>query len=222
VKSHQKLFMGFSDNDCINVAIWSATNLVIQRSGILTDFAEYPTCSATRGMVLRAVTGHLAVRPLLFGRRRLSTGERSAISNDEGFAGITRLAVAQAHRRTSSEVSSHFSIFVGPRSGPAGGTHPLLRNLGERPSPETVDGILMDYENAGRLEVAGMLVGRPMRYSSQEGRARRVLLERTSLYAFPIVSGMVFGHRSSSRSSWLPCTNRHYCRSGCRIDAAVA
>ena len=39
----------------------------------------------------------------------------------------------------------------------------------EKPSPAEVDGILMDYENMGVFDqLAGLLVGRPMRYTDEE------------------------------------------------------
>ncbi|MEO1444747.1 MAG: LD-carboxypeptidase, partial [Cyanobacteria bacterium J06635_11] len=66
----------------------------------------------------------------------------------------------------------------------------------EKPSPETVDGILMDYQNMGIFErLQGLLVGRPMNYSSTEKeRLYERLLERTNAYRFPIIANMDFGH----------------------------
>jgi muramoyltetrapeptide carboxypeptidase LdcA involved in peptidoglycan recycling len=80
----------------------------------------------------------------------------------------------------------------------------------ERPSPETVDGILMDYENMGVFEnLAGMLVGRPMRYLEQDKAALdEVLLERTKRYDFPIVSGMDFGHTAPQLTLPVGCRTR--------------
>ena len=68
----------------------------------------------------------------------------------------------------------------------------------EKPSPETVDGILMDYENMGVFErIRGLLVGRPMRYTQGEKQSLRdVLVDRTRHYTFPIVCDMDFGHTS--------------------------
>jgi muramoyltetrapeptide carboxypeptidase LdcA involved in peptidoglycan recycling len=68
----------------------------------------------------------------------------------------------------------------------------------DKPTPETVDGMLMDYENMGMLaQIRGMLVGRPMLYSPEEKqRLDEVILERTRGYDFPVVTGMDFGHTS--------------------------
>src|SRR3712207_6462215 len=68
----------------------------------------------------------------------------------------------------------------------------------EKPTPSTVDGILMDYENMGVLErIRGLLVGRPYAYTPEERRElREVVLERTRRYGFPVVADMDFGHTS--------------------------
>jgi muramoyltetrapeptide carboxypeptidase len=96
----------------------------------------------------------------------------------------------------------------------------------ERPTPEAVDGILMDYENMGVFEnLAGMLVGRPMRYSDREKLALdEVLLERTRRYDFPIVSGMDFGHTAPQLTVPLGCRARIDTRAEAVVvlDAAVA
>jgi muramoyltetrapeptide carboxypeptidase LdcA involved in peptidoglycan recycling len=78
------------------------------------------------------------------------------------------------------------------------------------PPPETVDGILMDYENMGVLQrLKGLLVGRPMRYSDQEKQQlREVVLERTKRYTFPIVADMDFGHTAPQFTVPIGCRAR--------------
>ena len=80
----------------------------------------------------------------------------------------------------------------------------------DKPSPETVDGILMDYENMGVFEkLRGMLVGRPMRYSDEEKHSlRERILERTKRYTFPIVIDMDFGHTAPQFTLPLGCRAR--------------
>lgn len=77
----------------------------------------------------------------------------------------------------------------------------------EAPSPETVDSMLMDYENMGVLEkLKGMLVGRPMRYTHEaKQQLRNVVLERTNQYAFPIVTDMDFGHTAPQLTMPIGC-----------------
>jgi muramoyltetrapeptide carboxypeptidase len=77
----------------------------------------------------------------------------------------------------------------------------------DKPSPETVDGILADYENMGVLDqIKGMLVGRPMRYSDDEKRQlHEVILERTQTHHFPIIAEMDFGHTTPQFTLPIGC-----------------
>jgi muramoyltetrapeptide carboxypeptidase LdcA involved in peptidoglycan recycling len=74
----------------------------------------------------------------------------------------------------------------------------FLETSEERPTPERVDGILMDYENMGVFErIRGLLFGRPMFYEPEEReQLREVILERTAKYGFPVIADMDFGHTS--------------------------
>jgi hypothetical protein len=76
--------------------------------------------------------------------------------------------------------------------------------------PQTVDGILRDYDNRGvRGRLAGMLVGRPMLYTEQEKQAlREVILARTEKFTFPIISDMDFGHTAPQFTLPLGCRAR--------------
>ena len=77
----------------------------------------------------------------------------------------------------------------------------------EKPSPATVDAILMDYENMGVFEcINAMLVGRPYGYSAEEQLALHdVLMERTRRYDFPIVADMDFGHTAPQFTLPIGC-----------------
>ncbi len=77
----------------------------------------------------------------------------------------------------------------------------------ERPSPAKVDGILMDYENMGVFDrLAGLLVGRPMRYTAEERQAlREVVLARTHRFDFPIIADMDFGHTAPLMTLPIGC-----------------
>jgi muramoyltetrapeptide carboxypeptidase LdcA involved in peptidoglycan recycling len=74
----------------------------------------------------------------------------------------------------------------------------ILETSEEKPSPETVDGILTDYENMGAFgRISGLLFGRPYGYSPEEReQLHEVILERTGAYDFPVVADMDFGHTS--------------------------
>jgi muramoyltetrapeptide carboxypeptidase LdcA involved in peptidoglycan recycling len=77
----------------------------------------------------------------------------------------------------------------------------------DKPSPETVDGILMDYQNMGVLaRLGGLLVGRPMRYSPEEKQQlHEIILERTRPFSFPIVADMDFGHTAPQFTLPIGC-----------------
>lgn len=65
--------------------------------------------------------------------------------------------------------------------GRRGGAILFLETSEEKPGPERVDGILMDYENMGVFgRIRGLLCGRPYGYAP-EGREQLhgVILQRT-------------------------------------------
>lgn len=80
----------------------------------------------------------------------------------------------------------------------------------DSPSPATVDGILMDYENMGVLQrLGGMLVGRPMSYNDKEKQQLRdIALGRTKRYSFPVVMDMDFGHTAPQFTLPIGCRAR--------------
>jgi muramoyltetrapeptide carboxypeptidase LdcA involved in peptidoglycan recycling len=80
----------------------------------------------------------------------------------------------------------------------------------EAPSPEAIDGILMDYENMGVLgQLSGLLVGRPMRYTAKaKEQLRQVIHERTRRYSFPVVTDMDFGHTAPQFTLPIGCRAR--------------
>jgi muramoyltetrapeptide carboxypeptidase LdcA involved in peptidoglycan recycling len=80
------------------------------------------------------------------------------------------------------------------------------------PPPSRVDSLLMGYENMGVLDkLSGLIVGRPMRYTDEQKEdLRRVIVERTGQYTFPIITDMDFGHTSPQFTIPIGCR--------CRID----
>ena len=68
----------------------------------------------------------------------------------------------------------------------------------------------MDYENMGVLsQLTGLLIGRPIRYSSKQRRELRdVVLDRTRRFSFPVVMDMDFGHTAPQFVLPLGCRAR--------------
>lgn len=55
-------------------------------------------------------------------------------------------------------------------------------------------------------QIAGLLVGRPYRYTEQQrGELHAVLLERTRRYGFPIVADADFGHTAPQFTIPIGC-----------------
>lgn len=206
IRRNQKIFMGYSDITVLNVAIWQKTGLVtFNGPAILTDFAEYPRMYAyTEKSFLTAVT---ALEPLGViepanswteefqnWEAKIDLKQPRALQPSPGWSW---LKPGKAQGKLIGGCLESLQHLRGTPYWPDWeGSILFFETSEDKPSPETVDGILMDYQNMGVLgKLNGLLVGRPMRYSDEEKqRLREVLLERTSLYNFPIVSDMDFGH----------------------------
>lgn len=208
VTRNPKIFMGYSDITVLNVAIQQRTGLItFNGPALLTDFAENPR--------MPPYTEH-------YFQRAVATGEPVGVvepSPDwtEEFLDWSTQADS-ARPRTMQPSAGWTWLRDGVGEGPLiGGCVESLQHLRgtafwpdwsgailfietseEAPSPETVDGILMDYENMGVFDrISGLMVGRPMRYTDdQRGRLHEVLIERTDGYAWPAVADMDFGHTS--------------------------
>jgi muramoyltetrapeptide carboxypeptidase len=217
IRQNPKIFMGYSDITVLNVAIWQQTGLTtFNGPALITDFAEFPRMfDYTEQYFLKAVT---KARPI-------GKIEPSGWWTEEMLDWATQADLERPRQQTESTGWNWLKPGFG--EGPLiGGCIESLQHLRgtpywpdwsgaimfietseEAPSPETVDGILMDYENMGVLaQLAGMLVGRPMRYSEQEKLAlREIILARTAKYHFPIISDMDFGHTAPQFTLPLGC-----------------
>lgn len=217
IKSHPTLFMGYSDITVLNVAIWQKTGLVtVNGPALLTDFAEYPEMlEYTRRSFLR-----VACRPVPVGsvapadawtEEFLDWGERKDLERPRRLQkspGWTWLKGQVAEGRLVGGCLESLGHLRGTRYWPEWeGAIFFFETSEVAPSPAVVDGILTDYENMGVLgKLAGMLVGRPMRYTeTQKQELREVILERTRAYSFPIVTDMDFGHTAPQLSLPIGC-----------------
>lgn len=235
IRKNPKVFMGFSDITVLNVAIWKRTGMVtFNGPALLTDFAEYPRMfEYTERYMLKA----------LCEARPIGVIEPSTWWTEEFLDWAKKEDLKQPRARHNSAGWSWL------RGGVAegvliGGCLESLEHLRGTefwpewqdaimffetsegpPSPESVDGILMDYENMGVLQrLKGLMVGRPMRYTEEEKQQlREVVLERTSGYTFPIVTDMDFGHTAPQFTipigcrAWIDAENQRFEI----IDAAV-
>ncbi len=220
IRKNPKVFMGFSDITVLNVAIWKETGLVtFNGPALLTDFAEYPRMfEYTERYMLKA----------LCEARPIGVFEPSTWWTEEFLDWAQKEDLKRPRARHSSAGWSWL------RGGVAegvliGGCLGALEHLrGTRfwpewqdaimffetsegpPSPERVDGMLMDYENMGVLQrLKGLMVGRPMRYTEEEKQQlREVVLKRTRGYTFPIITDMDFGHTAPQFTVPIGCRAR--------------
>jgi muramoyltetrapeptide carboxypeptidase LdcA involved in peptidoglycan recycling len=220
IRKNPKIFMGFSDITVLNVAIWQETGLVtFNGPALLTDFAEYPRMFAyTEAYMLRILCEAQPSGPILpstwWTEEFLDWGlkadlERPRERRDSG--GWTWLREGKAEGILIGGCIGSLQHLRGTRFWPAWRDAIMFFETSEEaPSPETVDSILMDYENMGVLaQLKGLLVGRPMRYTDEEKQQlREVVLERTSQYTFPIITDMDFGHTAPQLTIPIGCRAR--------------
>jgi len=220
IRRNPKPLVGYSDITVLNVAIWKTTGLVtFNGPAFLTDFAENPVMFeyAKHGF-LKAVAQAEAI-----GRVTPAAQWTEESQDWETKADLERPRELNASDGwTWLKAGSGEGVLVG-------GCIESLQHLRgtpfwpewddaivffetseEKPSPATVDGILMDYENMGVLDkLQGMLVGRPMSYSDEEkAELREVLLDRTRRYSFPIICDMDFGHTKPQLTIPIGCRAR--------------
>lgn len=220
IARNPKVFMGFSDITVLNIAIWQKTGLTtFNGPALLTDFAEYPRMlSYTEEYFLKAVTriepigrvepsSHWTEEFLDWGgkkdlerpRQLLDSGGWSWLKGGQAKGQLIGGCVESLQHLRGTEYWPNWedAIF-------------FFETSEERPSPETVDGILMDYQNMGILEkIRGLIVGRPMRYTEAEKQSlRERILEQTQRFSFPIITDMDFGHTAPQFTLPLGCTAR--------------
>jgi muramoyltetrapeptide carboxypeptidase LdcA involved in peptidoglycan recycling len=206
IRNHPKIFMGFSDITVLNVAIWRMTGLVtFNGPALLTDFAEFPEMDeytrgymqavlCSEGPIIRIQASSLWTEELLDWREKKDLERpRKRIPSP----GWTWLKPGKTEGNLVGGCLESLDHLRGTRYWPEWEESIFFFETSEeKPTPDRVNSILMDYENMGILpRLKGMLVGRPMRYSDEEKEElRRVILERTNKYSFPIITDMDFGH----------------------------
>jgi len=217
IQAHPKIFVGYSDVTVLNVALHSMTGLVtFNGPALMTDFAEYPAMLGyTERHFLRTVCAPEpagAIEPsdwwteetLDWATQADLTRPRARTVN-EGWSWLTPRRAEGVLIGGCIESLQHLR---GTRYWPDWtGAILFVETSEDRPSPATVDGMLMDYENMGVFDrLAGLLVGRPMRYSREERQAlREIVLARTSRFDFPIITDMDFGHTAPQMTLPLGC-----------------
>lgn len=220
IRANPKIFMGFSDITVLNVAIWQQTGLVtFNGPALLTDFAENPRMLAyTEKYFLKAVaeTGPIGeIKPAPHWTEEiLDWGAQKDLERPrklEPSPGWTWLKAGVGEGQLIGGCLESLQHLRGTIFWPDWeGSILFIETSEEKPTPETVDGILMDYQNMGIFDqLSGMIIGRPMRYSQEEKSAlRECILERTAKYHFPIITDMDFGHTAPQFTLPIGCQAR--------------
>ena len=208
IRSNPTIFMGFSDMTVLNVAIWAKTGLVTFNGPmLLTDFAEYPRMlKYTENSFLDTLRSPAPLGPIQpsewWTDEFLDWSEKKDIERArilKSAAGPVWLRQGLAEGILVGGCIESLQQLRGTEFWPNfEGILLFLETSEEKPSPATVDAMLMDYQNMGILDqINGLLFGRPAYYSQGEKKdLHRVILERTEGYKFPVVSELDFGHTS--------------------------
>ncbi len=220
IRSHPKIFMGYSDITVLNVAIWKMTGLVtFNGPALLTDFAEYPRMyEYTLDSMLRALTQSEPIGSIdpadrwtdefLDWAEKLDL-TRPRIRNPS--PGWTWLKPGLAEGKLIGGTLSSLQHLRGTPYWPDWEDSILFIETAEDvPSPATVDGTFMAYENMGVLsQIKGLLVGRSIGYGEKEKeQLRDVYLERTQKFDFPVITDMDFGHTAPQFTLPIGCRAR--------------
>ena len=219
IAEHPKVFIGYSDVTVLNVAIWVKTGLTtFNGPALVTDVAARPATLYTERYFLKATT--LAeplgvIEPALEWTEAFLGWEAKQDLEQprapQASPGWTWLKEGKATGRLLGGCLESLQHLRGTPYWPNWDGAIFFFDISKAtPSPETVDAILMDYENMGVLErLRGLLVGRPIYYSDDEKRRLdERLLERAEKYAFPIVTNMDFGRTAPQFTLPLGCLAR--------------
>jgi muramoyltetrapeptide carboxypeptidase LdcA involved in peptidoglycan recycling len=220
IRNNPKIFMGYSDITVLNVAIWQKTGLItFNGPALLTDFAEHPRMfEYTETHFLKAITdacpiGRIEPSPywteeFLDWEERRDLERSRTLQPSEGWVW---LKPGKAEGRLIGGCLESLQHLRGTAYWPNWDDAILfLETSEEKPAPETVDSMLMDYQNMGVFgKLKGLLMGRPMRYSAAEKQhLRERILERTQQFDFPVISDMDFGHTAPQFTIPIGCRAR--------------
>ena len=208
IRENPKVFMGFSDITILNVAIYARTGLVtFNGPTLMAELSEYPrTLPYTEEYLLKALTcpepmGVVTEAPA-WTDERLEWATKADLTRPRALRPATGWTWLKPGYGTGPLIGGCIESLDHLRGTPYwpdfGGALLFLETSDDKPSPATVDALLMDYENMGVLRsINGLLFGRPCGYSDEEKQELRdVILERTRRYEYPVVIDMDFGHIS--------------------------
>jgi muramoyltetrapeptide carboxypeptidase len=220
IRDHPKIFMGYSDITILNMAIWQQTGMItFNGPAILTDFAEQPRMFGyTESYFLKAVTQAApigVIEPSEWWTEELQQWEEYKDLERprlrQPSPGWTWLKQGVAEGILIGGCLESLQHLRGTRFWPQWDKAIFFFETSEeKPLPQTVDGMLMDYQNMGVFDqIQALIVGRPMYYTNEEKQQlREVVMDRTRDYDFPILTDADFGHTAPQFTLPLGCHAR--------------
>jgi muramoyltetrapeptide carboxypeptidase LdcA involved in peptidoglycan recycling len=217
MRANPKILIGYSDLTVLTVAILATTGLVtFHGPALMTDLAEYPTpLPYTVDHLVRALSQPDPIGPIrpadAWTEEFLDWGVKEDLARSRALrpsSGWAWPKEGQAAGPLVGECLETLQHLRGTRYWPdLTGAILFLETSELVPTPGWVDAVLQDYENMGVFaRLSGPLVGRPFGYSDEPKRElRRVILERTRRYAFPIIAEMDFGHTAPQLTLPIGC-----------------
>jgi muramoyltetrapeptide carboxypeptidase LdcA involved in peptidoglycan recycling len=206
IAAHPKIFQGYSD---ITVLLWA----IALRSGLRTfhgpaltlELAEYPAVLPFTDRFLRAAW--FGDEPVRFEPATEWTEEFLDFFQQKDLTRARELAPSSGWATVRSGVAEG-PLFGGcletiswHLKGSAfwpdlTGAILFLETSEEAPSPAHVDAYLTDLEQLGVLNsIAGLIVGRPMRYSDEHTLLLwQLVAEHTAAAGIPVLANMDIGH----------------------------
>jgi muramoyltetrapeptide carboxypeptidase LdcA involved in peptidoglycan recycling len=206
IRANPKIFMGYSDITVLNVALYVQSDLVtFNGPALLTDFAEFPQMYGYTEHYLRKTICETTPAGLIepateWTEEFLDWAQQEDLTRPRAMQPTPGWQWIKAGSGTGPLIGGCLESLQHLRGTPYWPNWRdailFIETSEEAPSPATVDGILMDYENMGVFaQLQGLLVGRPMGYSeAQKAELREIIRQRTEKFSFPIVTDMDFGH----------------------------
>lgn len=209
IKDNPKIFCGYSDISVLHYAILKKTNLsTFYGPCAMTQFGEYPEpLKYTIEYFNKAISGKIGkINPsnewtdevLDWGQKKDIERARK-LEKNKPFEWLRK---GNAKGRIIGGCLPSIVHLIGTEYWPDHKGKILFIEIPEgqkfdegEPPPE-VDSLLCDLELAGIFkEIKGLIVGRPFRYNKEETEDfKRIILDNTKEYDFPILYGVDIGH----------------------------
>ena len=206
IARNPKVFIGFSDNTVLQLALWTKCRLcTFYGPTVLTGLAEYPEIYPfTRDHLLAALFTASPVGDLRPSRywtdEYLEWGTREDLSRPRTLRpgdGWSWLREGSARGTLLGGCLPSMMHLRGTEYWPSFEGCIFFWELPEGPvDPNEVDSLLMDLELSGVFDqITGMVVGRPYQYTAEKERdLDELLLERLDRWSFPILTNVEIGH----------------------------